>query len=95
VFSKKTLPACALALLLLVSMLVLTSCASRPSVPEQSLPLDWPILPLPPDGISLDATETIVLVPLDYWVEMVAYIRSVEDIRAQLEREGRLVKDKE
>jgi hypothetical protein len=30
-------------------------------------------------------------VPLDYWLHLVGYIRSVDDIRATLQEEGRLL----
>lgn len=82
------------ALLSIVCALALTSCATSPSVPEPpvNLPLAWPILPPPPDSLSLDDAETTVLVPIDYWLEIVEYIRRVDAIRRQLDEEGRIVK---
>lgn len=85
------------AILSIACALALTSCATSPSVPEPlpppvSLPLAWPILPPPPDSLSLDDAETTVLVPLDYWLEIVEYIRRVDAIRRQLDEEGRIIK---
>lgn len=82
------------ALLSIACALALTSCATSPSVPEPpvSLPLAWPILPPPPDSLGLDDAETTVLVPLDYWLDIVEYIRRVDAIRRQLDEEGRIIK---
>lgn len=87
-------PALRLAVLPIVLALALTSCATCPSAlePPASLPLAWPILPPPPDSLGLDDAETTVLVPLDYWLDIVEYIRRVDAIRRQLDEEGRIIK---
>lgn len=90
--SSKTSSPCVAALLALALTLLSASCGTCPPPPEPPplLSLAWPILPPPPDGIALDPTETRVLVPLDYWTELVGYVRACEDVRAALVREGRL-----
>lgn len=92
--AKKTSLAFALALLLSVSTLLSMSCETPPKVPESDpRPLvAWPVLNPPPEGIALDESGTMVMVPFDYWIELVGYIRSVDDVRKTLEREGWLVK---
>lgn len=73
-------------------MLLSTSCATCPPDPPQALqPIPWPALPAPPEtGIEL-APDGRVAVPLDYWTELVGYIRTLDDVRAMLAREGRIV----
>lgn len=92
---KKTLNAYALAPLALALALALTSCATcRPEPePAPSLPpIAWPILPSP-DGYDIHLTDDQagVVVPLDYWTGLVGYIRAVDDVRAILDAEGRIV----
>jgi len=90
---KKILRIFAPVLLLIALTLASMSCATcppRPEPPPEPLPLAWPILAAPPDGIVLDEAGAVV-VPLDYWTELVGYIRAVDDVRAALDREGRLV----
>jgi hypothetical protein len=72
-------------------MLLSTSCATRPPAPPELLSIAWPILAPPPAGIVLDDRGGRVLVPLDYWTDLVGYIRAVENVRRILEREGRLL----
>ena len=92
--SKKTSRLSALAPLALALALVSMSCASAPSAPPEPPPIAWPVLLPPPDGIALDA-EGRVLVPLDYWLGLVEYVRRVDDVRAILARENRLLGGKE
>lgn len=89
---KKTSRAFAPALLSLALTLLLASCVtSPPAKPAGPPPIAWPTLPPPPEGIALEADGACVLVPLDYWLELVGYVRRVDDVRAILEREGRLI----
>lgn len=90
---KPSSSACALAILALALALALTSCATPPPAPP--LAIAWPSLRPPPEtGIEL-APDGRVLVPLDYWTDLVGYVRRVDDVRAILDREGRLVSGKE
>ncbi len=86
---RKPSPTFALALLALVLTLPLTSCATCPEKPEALLPLTWPVLASPPSSLEIDGD--IVLVPLDYFTELVGYIAAADTVRMQLVREGRIV----
>lgn len=92
--SKPSSRACAWGVLALALALLSTSCATCPPDPPAPLPIPWPALPAPPEtGIEL-AADGRVAVPLDYWTELVGYIRTLDDVRAMLAREGRIVPEK-
>lgn len=69
-------------------MLLLTACVTSPVAPPDLPPLVWPVLPPPPETISLDG-ETVT-VPLDYWLALYEYIARADAVRAELVREGRI-----
>jgi len=92
--SKKTSRFCDLVLLAIALALASTSCATNPKPPEPNpvnLPLAWPILPPPPESLELDAAEANVIVPLDYWLELVGYVRATGAVREILRAEGRII----
>lgn len=87
---NRTLRGFGRALPLIVSALLWTSCKTCPPAPEP-LPVSWPSLAPPPQtGIEL-APDGRLLVPLDYWLEVVGYIRELDLVRASLERQNLLI----
>ena len=87
---------CALAMLAIVSMLLLMSCATQPATLPVSLALDWPVFPSPegqiervpegsvivgPDGVQALLPPDAVVMPLDYLSAIAAYVVDVQAIQ--------------
>lgn len=87
---KRILRGLGLVLPLIALALLSTSCKTCPT-PPAPVPVSWPSLsPPPPTGIEL-APDGRLLVPLEYWLDVVGYIRQVDDVRRALERQGLIV----
>ena len=70
---------CVVALILII----LVSCQSLPIEEELVLAeIEWP---RPPDPVQIGIRDSVVYMPLDFWILVVEYIIDVEELRKTYE----------
>lgn len=66
-------------------MLLLMSCRTVPPPPAIEIAIDWPAFPDPRGVVALSPDETIVAMPIEYWMAVAEYVISVREARGRIE----------